>query len=136
MVDNADHQAGYPGGFETFDGDLDFLEARQRLGSPTAAAMVAESDGLVVPQTSLGKTMWRSVFGGRKTSVWANSHGTVVEDTDDTLEKESPKTDESNRSEGALKKTKARPPDPVDQAAEARRVARETLLTSWGKKPK
>ena len=53
-------------GFEGFEGDLDFAEGLTALGSPTAAAMVAESDGLVVPAGRRGATfsVWRSFFGG------------------------------------------------------------------------
>ena len=53
-------------GFEGFEGDLDFAEGLTKLGSPTAAAMVAESDGLVVPAGRRGATfsVWRSIFGG------------------------------------------------------------------------
>ena len=53
-------------GFEGFEGDLDFAEGLTALGSPTAAAMVAESDGLVVPasRSLVGASVWRRVFGG------------------------------------------------------------------------
>ena len=56
-----------PEGFEGFEGDLDFAEGLTALGSPTAAAMVAESDGLVVPAgraNAAGASVWARVFGG------------------------------------------------------------------------
>ena len=79
-----------PDGFEQWEGDLDFAEGLEQLGSPTAAAMVAESDGLVVPDVSLGKSVWRSVFGNRKGSTWtaaSSEHGNKrVKDTASTPE--------------------------------------------------
>jgi hypothetical protein len=58
-----------PEGFEGFEGDLDFAEGLTALGSPTAAAMVAESDGLVVPAgraNAAGASVWARVFGGAR----------------------------------------------------------------------
>jgi hypothetical protein len=58
-----------PPGFEGFEGDLDFAEGLTALGSPTAAAMVAESDGLVVPAgraNAAGASVWARVFGGAR----------------------------------------------------------------------
>ena len=63
-------------GFEGFEGDLDFVEGLTALGSPTAAAMVAESEGLVVPASrARGASVWRRVFGGFGGGLDPNARG-------------------------------------------------------------
>ena len=55
-----------------FGGDAGYDEELDQLGSPTAAAIVAESDGLVVAgggPSAGGSSLFRRVFGGSKTAA-------------------------------------------------------------------
>ena len=55
-----------------FGGDAGYDEELDQLGSPTAAAIVAESDGLVVAgggPSAGGSSLFRRVFGGSKTAT-------------------------------------------------------------------
>jgi hypothetical protein len=101
-------------GFEGFEGDLDFAEGLTKLGSPTAAAMVAESDGLVVPAGRRGATfsVWRSIFGGGAGDA-ANKNKDICQNDD---------------AEGRDVRVRDGP-DSGDAAED-----RAALLSSWGKR--
>ena len=106
-------------GFEGFEGDLDFAEGLTALGSPTAAAMVAESDGLVVPAGRRGATfsVWRSFFGG-------GGGG----DANTAKDKDKDKDASSDDAEGRGTRVHDGP-DSGDAADD-----RAALLSSWGKR--
>ena len=106
-------------GFEGFEGDLDFAEGLTALGSPTAAAMVAESDGLVVPAGRRGATfsVWRSFFGG-------GGGG----DANTAKDKNKDKDASSDDAEGRGTRVHDGP-DSGDAADD-----RAALLASWGKR--
>ena len=73
-----------------FGGDAGYDEELDQLGSPTAAAIVAESDGLVVAgggPSAGGSSLFRRVFGGSKT-VAVKSKNKTAADRDRERERE------------------------------------------------